>query len=38
MEDLKKVILIASNVLDLLLGKDLPGPATAVFTKYLYRW
>ena len=26
MEDLKKVLLIAGNVLDLLLGKDLPGP------------
>jgi hypothetical protein len=26
MKELKKIVLVAGNVLDLLLGKDLPGP------------
>ena len=34
MEDVKKVVLIASNVLDLLLGKDLAGPGIDIYNKY----
>ena len=36
MEELKKVVLIASNVLNVFLGKDLPNPRTEIFEKYLY--
>ncbi|MFC1965652.1 hypothetical protein ACFLWI_01705 [Chloroflexota bacterium] len=40
MEELKKVVLIASNVLSVLLGEDLPNPRTVIFKKspYIYRW
>ncbi len=34
MEDIKKVILVASNVLDLLLGKDLPDQRSDIPNKY----
>ncbi len=34
MEDLKKVVLVAGDVLDLLLGKDLPDPRTDISNKY----
>jgi len=34
MEALKKVVLVASDVLDSLLGKDLPDPRTDIYDKY----
>jgi len=34
MEDLKEVVLVAGNILDLLLGKDLPDPRTDISNKY----
>ncbi len=34
MKDLKKGVWVASDVLDLLLGKDLPDPRTDVANKY----
>ena len=34
MEELKKVVLIASNALSVFLGEDLPDPRDEIFEKY----
>ena len=36
MEELKKVVLIAGNMLSVFLGEDLPNPRTEIFKKYPY--